>query len=226
MKHVLAEHGLHNLRRSASWLEALALPKPQVALAVLGLEGGFETADAAVVSEQDILGDRLVRPRRAVQARGEFHRRGDEPVGRRSGGACRSRHRPLHRLAEHRGGRRAARLPGNPLRRGRQALPAGGEHRAVVALRLGGHRRRARSARRHRLAEPQGAAEEPHPRDRPRADQDRGGAQIARGAEARDRARRVSTNSPRASPTRRPRTSRPRSTRRSTISPPAGRWTG
>ena len=34
------------------------------------------------------------------------------------------------------------------------------------------------------------------------------------------------TNSPRASPTRRPTTSRPRSTRRSTISPPAGRWTG
>src|SRR5207248_3485873 len=36
-----------------------------VALAVLGLESGFETADAAVISEQDILGDRLVRPRRA-----------------------------------------------------------------------------------------------------------------------------------------------------------------
>ena len=31
---------------------------------------------------------------------------------------------------------------------------------------------------------------------------------------------------PPASPTRRPRTSRPRSTPRSTISPPAGRWTG
>ena len=39
-------------------------------------------------------------------------------------------------------------------------------------------------------------------------------------------ARRSTTNSARASPTRRPRTSRPRSTRRSTISPPAVRWTG
>ena len=48
----------------------------------------------------------------------------------------------------------------------RQAVPAGGEHRAAVALRLGGHRRRTRPARRHRLADPQGAAEEPHPRDR------------------------------------------------------------
>ena len=34
------------------------------------------------------------------------------------------------------------------------------------------------------------------------------------------------TNSAPASPTRRPTTSRPRSTRCSTISPPAGRWTG
>jgi transcription-repair coupling factor (superfamily II helicase) len=72
MKHVLAEHGLHNLSPVASWLEALALPKPQVALAVLGLEGGFETADTAVVSEQDILGDRLVRPRRASKRSDNF----------------------------------------------------------------------------------------------------------------------------------------------------------
>ena len=36
------------------------------ALAVLGIEAGFETADVAVITEQDILGDRLVRPRRPV----------------------------------------------------------------------------------------------------------------------------------------------------------------
>ena len=47
MSHVLADHGLANLRRSRSWPQALALPKPEVALAVLGLEGGFETADVA-----------------------------------------------------------------------------------------------------------------------------------------------------------------------------------
>jgi transcription-repair coupling factor (superfamily II helicase) len=65
MSHVLADHGLANLTPVPSWQAAQALPRPQVALAVLGLESGFETADAAVISEQDILGDRLVRPRRA-----------------------------------------------------------------------------------------------------------------------------------------------------------------
>jgi transcription-repair coupling factor (superfamily II helicase) len=72
MKHVLAEHGLHNLASVGSWSEALGLPKPQVALAVLGLEAGFETEDAAVVGEQDILGDRLVRPRRASKRAENF----------------------------------------------------------------------------------------------------------------------------------------------------------
>jgi transcription-repair coupling factor (superfamily II helicase) len=64
MGHVLAEHGLHNLANVAAWPQALALPKVQVALAVLGIESGFETADIAVISEEDILGERLVRPRR------------------------------------------------------------------------------------------------------------------------------------------------------------------
>jgi transcription-repair coupling factor (superfamily II helicase) len=67
MQHVLADHALANLTPVASWPQALNLPKHQVALAVLGLETGFETADAAVISEQDILGDRLVRPRRAAR---------------------------------------------------------------------------------------------------------------------------------------------------------------
>jgi transcription-repair coupling factor (superfamily II helicase) len=67
MSHVLADHGLANLTPVASWPEALALPKSQVALAVLGLESGFESADAVIISEQDILGDRLVRPRRAAR---------------------------------------------------------------------------------------------------------------------------------------------------------------
>ncbi len=34
---------------------------------MLGLESGFETADAALISEQDILGDRLVRARRGAR---------------------------------------------------------------------------------------------------------------------------------------------------------------
>jgi transcription-repair coupling factor (superfamily II helicase) len=64
MSHVLAEHGLPNLATVSSWPQVLALPRPQVALAVLGIESGFETSDVAVISEEDILGERLVRPRR------------------------------------------------------------------------------------------------------------------------------------------------------------------
>ena len=47
MSHVLADHKLLNLTPVASWPQALALPKPAVALAVLGVESGFETEDAA-----------------------------------------------------------------------------------------------------------------------------------------------------------------------------------
>ena len=72
MSHVLADHALANLVPVGSWPEALTLPKPQVALAVLGLESGFETAAAAVIGEQDILGDRLVRPRRAARRAENF----------------------------------------------------------------------------------------------------------------------------------------------------------
>src|SRR4029077_15667590 len=64
MSHVLADHKLHNLTPVADWSQALAMPRSTVALGVLGIESGFETDDVAIVSEQDILGDRLVRPRR------------------------------------------------------------------------------------------------------------------------------------------------------------------
>ncbi len=72
MSHVLADHKLQNLNSVGSWAQALALPKHTVALAVLGIESGFETDDVAVVSEQDILGDRLVRPRRAMRRADNF----------------------------------------------------------------------------------------------------------------------------------------------------------
>ena len=72
MKHVLADHGLPNLTNVRSWPEIAKLGKPEVALAVLGLESGFETDDTAVIAEQDILGDRLVRPRRASKRADNF----------------------------------------------------------------------------------------------------------------------------------------------------------
>jgi transcription-repair coupling factor (superfamily II helicase) len=72
MSHVLADHKLHNQSPVGSWAQALALPKHTVALAVLGIESGFETGEIAIVSEQDILGDRLVRPRRAQKRADNF----------------------------------------------------------------------------------------------------------------------------------------------------------
>ncbi len=70
--HVLADHGLTDLRIVASWPAALALAPPAIGLAVLGLERGFESADAALISEQDVLGDRLARPPRRQRRAQDF----------------------------------------------------------------------------------------------------------------------------------------------------------
>jgi transcription-repair coupling factor (superfamily II helicase) len=72
MSHVLADHALHNLVNVRTWPEALARPAHEIALAVLGIESGFETDTIAVIGEQDILGDRLVRPRRASKRAENF----------------------------------------------------------------------------------------------------------------------------------------------------------
>ncbi|MHA1159152.1 MAG: hypothetical protein ACTSP2_10485, partial [Alphaproteobacteria bacterium] len=64
MQHVLADHGLLDLPNAENWPEAQALPAASVALAVVGLESGFDAASVAIIGEQDILGDRLVRPRK------------------------------------------------------------------------------------------------------------------------------------------------------------------
>src|SRR5271169_3443322 len=72
MSHVLADHKILNLTPVESWPAMLALPKPQVGLAVLGLEQGFATEGLAVIGEQDILGDRLVRPRKAAKRAENF----------------------------------------------------------------------------------------------------------------------------------------------------------
>ena len=61
---LLTEHGVTGAQTIESFAEALTLPPDRTFLAVLGLERGFETPDLAVIGEQDILGDRLVRPRR------------------------------------------------------------------------------------------------------------------------------------------------------------------
>ena len=61
---LLGDHGLRKIHKVESYTDALALPADATALAVLGLEQGFETPEIVVIGEQDILGDRMVRPRR------------------------------------------------------------------------------------------------------------------------------------------------------------------
>ncbi len=61
---VLAEHGLKKTDLVSSLSQAQSLSKDTIALAVFGLEQGFEVGDLAIVGETDILGDRLVRQRK------------------------------------------------------------------------------------------------------------------------------------------------------------------
>ncbi|HWV96410.1 MAG TPA: transcription-repair coupling factor, partial [Xanthobacteraceae bacterium] len=65
MSSMLTDHKLLNLTSVNSWRTVQATPRNETMLAVVGMESGFETDAVAVITEQDILGDRLVRPRKA-----------------------------------------------------------------------------------------------------------------------------------------------------------------
>ncbi|MBK8175757.1 MAG: transcription-repair coupling factor [Rhodospirillales bacterium] len=67
---VLREHKIAGGKAVGSWAEAAALPTKAVALAVLALDRGFVTRELAVIAEQDILGDKMIR-RGARRARAE-----------------------------------------------------------------------------------------------------------------------------------------------------------
>ncbi|KAA0970442.1 transcription-repair coupling factor [Aureimonas fodinaquatilis] len=75
---VVEEHGLGNIKPVESLKQALEAGRNTVAAAVLGVEHGFETDRIAVVGEQDILGDRLVR-------RGKRRKRGADFISEVSG---------------------------------------------------------------------------------------------------------------------------------------------
>ena len=66
MRTVIGDHGLQNIEQLNKWQEKPA--SGRVSTAVLGLEQGFETETVAFISEQDILGDRLVRRSRRKRA--------------------------------------------------------------------------------------------------------------------------------------------------------------
>ncbi|MBL4837552.1 MAG: transcription-repair coupling factor [Kordiimonadaceae bacterium] len=64
MKGVLEDHELTPVGMASSWADIRTANKSAIAVTVLPLESGFETDDLAVISEQDVLGDRLVRKSR------------------------------------------------------------------------------------------------------------------------------------------------------------------
>jgi transcription-repair coupling factor (superfamily II helicase) len=72
MTSMLRDHKLSNVTSVNSWRTVQATPRNEAMLAVLGMESGFETDHVAVISEQDILGDRLVRPRKATRKLDNF----------------------------------------------------------------------------------------------------------------------------------------------------------
>jgi transcription-repair coupling factor (superfamily II helicase) len=72
MRSMLSDHKLVHLTSVNSWRTVQATPRNETMLAVLGMESGFETDDVAVISEQDVLGDRLVRPRKAIRKLDNF----------------------------------------------------------------------------------------------------------------------------------------------------------
>lgn len=61
LSHVFAEHGLKSIELVSSFAQAKSARPGALPLAVVALEHGFETDTLAVIGEQDILGDRLVR---------------------------------------------------------------------------------------------------------------------------------------------------------------------
>jgi transcription-repair coupling factor (superfamily II helicase) len=72
MRGVLSEHGLKNVEMVSTLAQAQALPSGKTAIAVLGVEHGFEAGRMALVGEQDILGDRMVHARRRTKRAADF----------------------------------------------------------------------------------------------------------------------------------------------------------
>src|SRR5690606_21167281 len=63
-----ADHGLSSPRMAENWRDAETTGAATTALVVLPLESGFATDELLVLSEQDILGERMLRPQRRKRA--------------------------------------------------------------------------------------------------------------------------------------------------------------
>lgn len=69
---LLVDHGVATLLEAQTWQEALGAATKGIALVVLPLEHGFTAPDVALLTEQDILGDRLIRKRRKARRADAF----------------------------------------------------------------------------------------------------------------------------------------------------------
>ncbi len=65
------EHEVGDTQPILTWGDLADVPGKRIAMAVLGLERGFIDPDVAVISEPDILGERLSRPARKAKVRPE-----------------------------------------------------------------------------------------------------------------------------------------------------------
>jgi len=68
---VLKDHGIDPVSEIGDFRD-LSWKRKIPSMAVLGLEKGFEAPDFAIIGEQDILGDRLVRPRKTSRKSDNF----------------------------------------------------------------------------------------------------------------------------------------------------------
>ncbi len=227
MSHVLRDHGLANLANVASWQDALALPKTAGRARGAGprsrlrdragrdhRRAGHSRRPAGAAAPRVDAGPRISSPRRpACRPAISWCM---SITASAASSACRpieAAGAPHDCLELHYAGGDKLYLPVENI----ELLSRYGSEDLDVELdRLGGSGWQTRKARMKKRIR-----EIAHELIKIAAER-----QIARGAEADGCARACTTNSAPASPTRRPRTSRPRSTRRSTISPPAGRWTG
>ncbi|HKU65971.1 MAG TPA: transcription-repair coupling factor, partial [Rhizomicrobium sp.] len=69
---VLSDHGVTPIRKVSDWPEALKLDLSAFGIACLGIERGIEGPDFAILSEQDVLGDRMVRAASRVRRAQNF----------------------------------------------------------------------------------------------------------------------------------------------------------
>jgi len=72
MASLLRGHGLEAVHAAQNWAEARKLDPKLISLVILGLEHGFIAPDLALMTEQDLLGDRLIRRTQKKRAASQF----------------------------------------------------------------------------------------------------------------------------------------------------------